>query len=109
MPFLEELKRRNVFRIAIAYIAAAWLLVQLTQELSAALGFSSDIGNTIAIILSIGFIPALIVSWVFELTPEGWEMEADIDQTQTDHKESKNRFDMIVVVMLLLGLILYLL
>ena len=109
MSVIKELQRRNVFRIAIAYIAASWLLVQLLQELSAVLGLSAELGNTIAIILAIGFIPALGVSWVFELTPDGWEMESDIDQSQTDHKDSKKRFDMVVVVMLLLGLVLYIL
>jgi adenylate cyclase len=68
---LSELKRRNVLRVAMAYAAVAWLLVQIAETVMPLYGFSADAIRTIVTVLAVGFIPAVILAWVFEWTPEG--------------------------------------
>jgi len=77
MKFLAELKRRNVFRLAGLYLVAAWLIVQVAETVLPAFEVPDAILRGIIILLAIGFVPALIVSWVFELTPEGLVRDED--------------------------------
>jgi TolB-like protein len=69
--FLSELKRRNVLRVAMAYAAIAWLLVQIAETVMPLYGFSEDAVRTIVTVLAVGFVPVVILAWVFEWTPEG--------------------------------------
>jgi TolB-like protein len=69
--FFQELKRRHVFRVAIAYAVVAWLVVQLVNNLVPLLGVPDWIGKAILILLIAGFPIALVITWGFELTPEG--------------------------------------
>src|SRR6056297_294916 len=77
MKFLAELKRRNVFRLAGLYLVAAWLIVQVAETVLPAFEVPDAILRGIIILLAIGFVTALIVSWVFELTPEGLVRDED--------------------------------
>ena len=79
--FFEELKRRNVLRVAIAYLAVAWLLIQIVETLFPIFGLSDALIRLIVILLSIGFPLVLILSWLYELTPEGLTLEKDIDRS----------------------------
>ena len=76
--FLSELRRRNVLRVAMAYAAVAWLLVQIAETVMPLYGFSEAAIRTIVTVLAVGFIPALILAWVFEWTPEGLQKEEDV-------------------------------
>ena len=69
MKLFSELKRRNVFRVAAAYTVLAWLIIQVVETIFPAFGFGDGAIRVVVITLSIGFIPALIFSWIFELTP----------------------------------------
>ena len=71
--FFDELKRRNVVRMAGLYLVGAWLLVQVAGTVLPMFGAPDWLPRSIVILLAIGFVPALIFSWVFELTPEGLE------------------------------------
>jgi hypothetical protein len=70
MSFLSELKRRNVFRVGLAYAALAWLLIQIVETLFPIYGLSDAAIRIVIAILGVGFIPVLVISWAFELTPE---------------------------------------
>jgi TolB-like protein len=69
--FFSELKRRNVLRVAMAYAAVVWLLVQIAETVMPLYGFSEDAIRTIVTVLAVGFVPVVILAWVFEWTPEG--------------------------------------
>ena len=75
MSFIEELKRRNVVRVAIAYAVATWLLIQVTDIVFRRIGLPDTAVTLVIALLAIGFIPALILSWAFEITPEGLKKE----------------------------------
>ena len=67
--FFAELKRRNVVRMAGLYLVAAWLLTHVASTVLPMYGAAAWLPRSIVILLAIGFIPALVFSWVFELTP----------------------------------------
>jgi TolB-like protein/Flp pilus assembly protein TadD len=104
MSLFSELKRRNVFRVAIAYLAAAWLLTEVGDTLFGAFGVPDWATRFIVIVLALGFFPALIFSWVYELTPEGLKRERDVvRRTSITHKTAK-RLDLLTIGMIVLAL-----
>ena len=79
MSLIQELKRRNVFRVGVLYLVASWLLLQLTDVLSSLLNVPESAGSIVVMFLMLGFIPVLIFSWVYEMTPEGLKREVDVE------------------------------
>ena len=69
--FFGELKRRNVYKVAVAYAVVAWLLVQVTTQVFPFFEVPAWAIRLVILILVIGFVVALAFSWVFELTPKG--------------------------------------
>ena len=78
MSFFKELKRRNVFRVGIAYLAGAWLLVEVADTLFPTFGIPDWGIRFVVIIIALGFPPALVISWVYEMTPDGLKREKDV-------------------------------
>ena len=87
MGFFAELKQRNVYRVAIAYLVAAWLLLQFTGTVVPILGLPEWVPRLIFLLLAIGLVPSLIAAWALELTPEGIKLEKDADQVFIIHKK----------------------
>ncbi len=81
MSFIAELKRRNVIRVAVFYIVAAWLIIQVADILLEAMAVPDWGMRLILIIVLLGFPVALTFSWIFELTPEGVKREKDVDRS----------------------------
>jgi TolB-like protein len=71
VSLLAELKRRNVFRMAGLYLVGAWLVVQVAETLLPAFDVPDWVLRAIILVLAIGFVPALVFSWIYELTPDG--------------------------------------
>ena len=80
MSLFSELKRRNVFRVATAYIVVSWLVIQVIETIFPVFGFSDAAIRLVIILLAIGFVPALVFSWVFELTPQGLTKEVEVER-----------------------------
>ena len=78
MSLYHELKRRNVFRVAIAYLALAWLLTEVASTVFPVFGIPDWGVRFVVIVFALGFVPALIISWVYELTSEGIKREKDV-------------------------------
>ena len=83
MSLFAELKRRNVFRVAIAYVVLAWLLLQVGDTLAPALRLPEWVNSVLAFFLILGFPMAIFFAWAFEMTPEGRKLEKDIDRKQS--------------------------
>ncbi len=83
MSMLSELQRRNVLRVAIGYLAAAWLLIQVVETVFPVFGLPNDSIRIVIILVTIGFPLVLVVSWLYELTPDGFKREAEIDQSKS--------------------------
>ena len=83
MSFFDELKRRNVFKVSIAYLVGGWLLLQLTEVLSELLTLPEGIGPVVVSIVVIGFPITVFLAWAFEMTPDGVKREKDVDRSQS--------------------------
>src|SRR5438067_11166184 len=102
--FFSELKRRNVIRFAGLYLVGAWLLTQVASTVLPMFGAPDWLPRTIVSLLAIGFIPALIFSWVFELTPEGLKRDEDVPPEESIAPQTARRMERKIIVVLLLAL-----
>ena len=100
----EELKRRNVIRVAIAYVAVSWLLIQVVETLFPVYGLSDAAIRIVVAILGVGFIPVLIIAWVFELTPEGLVREEEIDPSRSIAPLTGRKLDFMIIAVLVVAL-----
>jgi TolB-like protein/tetratricopeptide (TPR) repeat protein len=103
VSFLTELKRRNVFRVAVAYLVLAWLVLQVADVLVQGLELPAVWPKAVIALLALGFIPVLVFSWIYEMTPEGLKRESEIapDQSVTAHTAKK--LDVAVIALLVLA------
>ncbi len=101
---IAELKRRNVLRVGAAYLVAAWLLVQVAETILPLFGFDETPTRILVIVLAIGILPALVLTWVFELTPEG--LVRDTGDTVADPKANR-RFDRVIIAALVVAVALF--
>jgi TolB-like protein/Tfp pilus assembly protein PilF len=104
MNLFDELKRRNVIRVGIAYAVVAWLVLQLTEVLTELLGLPQEIGKTVVLVVVIGFIPALVFAWVYEMTPEGIKKESEVDRSQSVTRNTGRKLDRAIIVVLAIAL-----
>ncbi len=104
MGFIAELKRRNVFRVGIAYAVTSWLLMQAADLVFPRIGLSDSMVTLVIALLAIGFFPALIFAWAFELTPEGIKKEKDVDRTQSITHVTGRKLDYTIIGILVVAL-----
>jgi len=104
MSFFNELKRRNVFRVGIAYVVGGWLLLQLTDVLSQLLALPEVVGRVIVLLVAIGLPVALFFAWAFEMTPEGVKLEKDVDRTQSITPQTGKKLNNTILVMMALAI-----
>ena len=104
MSLFNELKRRNVFKVAAAYVIVAWLLLQVSDTLVPALHLPEWFHSGVAFVLILGFPVAIIFAWAFEMTPEGIKKEKDIDRSQSITNQTSRKLDFIIIGVLVLAL-----
>ena len=104
MSFFAELKRRNVFKVGIAYGIVAWLLIQVSDALVPALHLPEWFNSGVAFVLIIGFPIALIFAWAFEMTPEGIKKEKDVDRSQSITNVTSQKLNNMIIGVLVLAL-----
>ncbi|MDH4165741.1 MAG: tetratricopeptide repeat protein [Gammaproteobacteria bacterium] len=107
MPFLTELKRRNVFKVAGAYLALGWVVVQATATLAPALNLPESALPLVTWIGVIGFPFVVVFSWAYELTPEGLKRERDVDRSQSITHLTSKRLDYIIIVLLVVAMLMF--
>jgi serine/threonine-protein kinase len=105
MSLLTELKRRNVIRVAIAYIAGAWLLTEVSGTLFPAFGIPDWGVRFVVIVLALGFLPALIISWAYELTPDGLKREKDVVREASITHFTAKRLDGITIGLIVVAIV----
>jgi adenylate cyclase len=94
--FFAELKRRNVYKVAVAYAIVGWLVMQIAATVVPALHLSDAITSAVVLLTLLGFPIALILAWAFELTPEGIKRAEDLERRP--QRQSKNRAWIFVVI-----------
>ena len=101
MGFYNELKRRNVFRVGIAYIVGAWLLVQAADLALDVIGAPDIVLRSVVVLLALGFFPAVIFAWAFEMTPEGLKRESEVDRSQSITGHTGKKLNVVTIVMVI--------
>ncbi len=102
LSLFQELRRRNVFKVGIAYAVSTWVLLQLTDVAAEILELPAWTPKLILLLLVVGFVPALIIAWAFELTPEGIKLEREVDRSRSITGRTGRKLD--YAIMILLGL-----
>ncbi|MCI0516794.1 MAG: hypothetical protein L0Y45_03070 [Woeseiaceae bacterium] len=97
MSLLSELKRRNVFRVAVMYLAVSWLVLQATDVLGSLLGLPSWAGRLVVLLLIIGFPAALVFSWLYELTPEGIRRDSAMAPNESARRDTARRLNLLTI------------
>jgi TolB-like protein/Tfp pilus assembly protein PilF len=107
--FFGELKRRNVYKVAVAYAVVAWLVIQATSIVLPAFEAPAWILKVIIFVSIIGFPVALIFAWAFELTPEGLKRTEDVDVSESITRRTGRKLDFLIIAVLLLviGVLIY--
>jgi TolB-like protein/Tfp pilus assembly protein PilF len=104
MSFIKELKRRNVFRAAIAYLVVAWLLMQIGDTLGPALLLPKWATSLLAFFLILGFPLAIFFAWTYEMTPDGLKPEQSAVRSEQNVRASGRGFDFLVIGLLSVAL-----
>ena len=104
MKFLAELRRRNVIRMAGLYLVAAWLVTQVAGTLLPMFEAPAWIARAVVVALAIGFVPAMVVAWAFELTPQGLKRDADVPASESIAPRIARRMDRAIIVVLAFAL-----
>jgi TolB-like protein/Tfp pilus assembly protein PilF len=103
--FIQELKRRNVFKVGTAYAIAGWIIIQVFDTISPQLGFPEWVAPLVTTLVLIGFPLALIFAWAFELTPEGIEKSKDVDITESVTASTGKKLNGLIIGVLSFGLL----
>ena len=104
MSLFLELKRRNVLRVAAAYVVVSWLVIQVAETIFPLFGYDDSPARIVVIVLAIGLIPVIIFSWAFEMTPEGLKKESEVDRSQSITPHTGKRINRVILVVLTLAL-----
>lgn len=100
MSLYDELKRRNVIRVAMAYVVAAWLIIQLAETILPFYDVPDSAIRLLITALAVLFIPVIALAWVFEWTPQGIKKDADVDREESQPAVKGRTFDRIVIIVL---------
>ena len=103
--FFEELRRRSVFRVGVAYAVVAWILAQVAATVLPVFNAPQWVLQSLFILLAVGFPVALIMAWVYELTPEGPRVTADSATLEGDPAATHRKFDLAVIGLLAFALL----
>src|SRR5882757_1180802 len=105
--FFSELKRRNVYKVAVAYAVVAWLLVQVATQVLPFFEIPNWAVEMVVVAMVIGFPIALVLSWAFELTPEGIKREDEVDRRVTRKTGRKLTALVVLLAALAAGLMVF--
>src|SRR2546430_277138 len=100
--FFAELKRRNVYKVAIAYAIVAWLLIQAASILLPTFEAPAWVMKVFVSAIILGFPVALIFAWAFEITPEGIKRAEDVDLSKSITHRTSRKLDFLIIAVLLL-------
>ena len=96
--FFSELKRRNVYKVAVAYAVIAWLLVQAASILFPTFEAPPWVMKVFVVIVAAGFVVALVIAWAFEMTPEGMKRTEDVRPDEKIPQWSRRKFAALILV-----------
>ncbi|MCH8101390.1 MAG: adenylyl cyclase, partial [Proteobacteria bacterium] len=106
MGLFAELQRRNVFRATLAYLIAAWVVLQISQLVLEAIEAPTWVIKVFLLVFALGLPLTLLFSWAYEITPEGIKREKDVDRSQSVTRETGKKLDQVTIA-LVVALLLF--
>src|SRR5262249_46179633 len=103
--FLQELKRRNVYRVGAMYAVSGWLLVQVATQVFPIFDVSAGVLRGIVLAIVAGFPVVLVVSWVYEVTPQGIVRTADVERGESITRQTGRKLDFVIIGVLALAVV----
>src|SRR5256714_12435331 len=107
--FVGELKRRNVYKVAIAYAVVGWLVVQIASTVLPTFRAPEWVLQTLVVLVALGFPIALVLAWAFELTPEGIVRTEDVAPNESVARGTGRKLTAIIIAVALMAVGLFLL
>jgi TolB-like protein len=104
MRFIEEIKRRNVGRVAILYLVVCWLILEPVHVIFHMLEVPIWANRLVILLMALGFPPAVIFAWVYEITPEGLKPTDQVPHGQSIRRATGRRLDFAIIAVLALAL-----
>jgi adenylate cyclase len=104
MNFFAELKRRNVFRVALFYVVSAWLVIEVAETVLPLFDVPDGVLRGLVVLLVIGLVPALALSWIYELTPDGIKRDADVSAADLHASTSGRKLNWATLVVAVLAI-----
>src|SRR5256885_15632267 len=105
--FLAELKRRNVYKVAVAYAVVGWLVIQVTATIVPALHLPDGLTTAVVVLTLLGFPIALVIAWAFEMTPEGMKRTENVSPNDHIPYWSRKKFAGFIISVAALAAILF--
>jgi TolB-like protein/Flp pilus assembly protein TadD len=107
VALFKELNRRNVTRVAVAYLVSAWLIIEAAETIFPLYGFGDAPARIVVSILAVGFPLFLLFSWIFEITPEGLRLEKNIEREAVAPPRAQKKLDRVIIALLGLALVYF--
>jgi TolB-like protein/Tfp pilus assembly protein PilF len=107
MSIIAELKRRNVIRVAVAYVITAWLILQVTDVVIGNIEAPPWVFQAILLVVVIGFPLAMLFAWAFELTPDGLKRESEVDRTASVADQTGRKLDRAIIAVLVVAVVYF--
>src|SRR6267154_2433325 len=96
--FFGELKRRNVYKVAVAYAVVGWVIAQIATQIFPFLEIPNWVVRLVIVLFAIGFPIALVIAWAFEATPEGIKRTEDVDVAAAAKQPKKHTWIYVVAI-----------
>ncbi|MEE9142795.1 MAG: hypothetical protein V3U59_08780, partial [Gammaproteobacteria bacterium] len=107
MSFFSELMRRNVFRVAAVYIIVTWLILQVVDVVAPMLHLPEWVSTLVLLLLAVGFLPALILAWAYDLTPEGLKLEKNMERSESTASRTRQKLNLLIIYVLALAVVFF--
>ncbi|MBW2693899.1 MAG: hypothetical protein JRE57_14900, partial [Deltaproteobacteria bacterium] len=107
MSLMTELRRRNVFRVGVAYAIVGWLLIEVASVLLPTFDAPAWVMKAFSSLVILGFPLTLIIAWAFELTPEGLKREAEVDRTDSTTHVTGRKLDFAIIGLLVVAVVYF--
>ena len=101
---MAELRRRNVFRVAATYAVVAWIIIEAGSVLLPTFGAPESVFQIYVVVVAVGFLAALVLTWVYEVTPEGVKLEKNVDRSESLTRKTHRKPDFIFIALLIVAL-----
>jgi TolB-like protein len=103
LSFFEELKRRNVVRVALAYGVASWVILQVADLVLDNVEAPGWVMHVFMLVVALGFLASVVIAWAYEITPEGIKKESDVERSQSISGKTGKKLDRVIILFLALA------